>query len=208
MVGAYRHTPHQPSVAAQDKQNHANMVGVYRRHTPPQGQDTRHGCGGTPIRFGEVLCGQPRLNEFGKVVKREWLRTPDLRPSVVLGEFVVMPDHFHAIVIIRTVGFNGMEVAQYRKARMQYRKGRMQYRKGRMQYAPTVGFRSPSRTVGAIVRGFKSATTREINRMRRTPGEPVWQRSYYEHIIRDEDDHDRIRNYIIHNPVTWTPNRP
>ncbi len=200
MMGAYRHAPHQPSGAAQHKQTHANMVGAYR-HTPPRRQDTRPRYGGTPIWFGEVMCGQLSLNQFGEVVRREWLRTPDLRPSVVLGEFVVMPDHFHAIVIIRTGGFNSMGVAQYRK-------GRMQYRKGRMQYAPTVGFRSPSRTVGAIVRGFKSATTKEINRMRRTPGGPVWQRSYYEHIIRDEDDHDRVRSYIIHNPVTWTPDRP
>ena len=70
-----------------------------------------------------------------------------------------------------------------------------------MQYAPTNKFRSPAQTIGAIVRGFKSATTRKINQIRRTAIIPVWQRNYYEHIIRDDQDLNQIREYIINNPL-------
>lgn len=61
----------------------------------------------------------------------------------------------------------------------------------------------PSGSLGAIVGNFKSVTTRRINRMRKTPGGPVWQRNYYEHIIRDEGELRRIRNYILANPARW-----
>ena len=70
-----------------------------------------------------------------------------------------------------------------------------------MQYAPT--FRSPSQTVGAIVRGFKSAVTKRINTIRGTPGLPFWQRNYYERVIRNEDELDRVRQYIANNPLQW-----
>jgi hypothetical protein len=67
----------------------------------------------------------------------------------------------------------------------------------------TGAFRSPSRTVGAMVRGFKSATTTRINTLRGTPGVPVWQRNYHEHIIRDPGEMARIRRYIAQNPARW-----
>jgi REP element-mobilizing transposase RayT len=57
--------------------------------------------------------------------------------------------------------------------------------------------------LGSFVAGFKSAVTKRINTMRRTPGLPVWQRNYYEHIIRDERELDRIRRYIADNPLRW-----
>lgn len=65
------------------------------------------------------------------------------------------------------------------------------------------GLRSPSQTVGAIVRGFKGAVTKRINQLRDAPGLPVWQRNYYERIIRNQGELDRIRRYIINNPVKW-----
>jgi hypothetical protein len=64
-------------------------------------------------------------------------------------------------------------------------------------------FRSPSKTIGAMVRGFKSAVTIKINQIRNTPHVPVWQRNYYEHIIRDEEDYLRILTYIHNNPFLW-----
>jgi putative transposase len=57
-----------------------------------------------------------------------------------------------------------------------------------------------------IVRSFKAATTKRINEMRGTPGAPVWQRGFYEHIVRDEDDLNRIREYIAGNPERWEDN--
>jgi REP element-mobilizing transposase RayT len=133
--------------------------------------------------FGEVVSGQMRLNEYGLVLEAAWTNTRILRPQVQLDEYVVMPNHFHGILAIFDMG------------------------RGVLQYAPTARrvptFGSPSQTVGAIVRGFKSATTKHINEMRHTPGAPVWQRNYYEHIIRNEDDLAHIRQYILDNPLKW-----
>ncbi|HHT9154445.1 MAG TPA: transposase, partial [Candidatus Tripitaka sp. YC43] len=76
--------------------------------------------------------------------------------------------------------------------------------RGVLQYAPTTSvFRSPSQSVGAIVRGFKSCVAKHINVIRGMAGKPVWQRNYYEHVIRNEDELNRIREYIINNPLQW-----
>jgi len=132
--------------------------------------------------FGEVVDGVMRLNELGQVVNAEWLRTSVLRPQVALDEFIVMPNHFHAIVTLETS------------------------RRG-VLHTPSEKLHSPSQTLGAIVRGFKSATTKMINIMRGTPGAPVWQRNYYEHVARDESELSRIREYIGNNPAQWSLDR-
>jgi REP element-mobilizing transposase RayT len=77
--------------------------------------------------------------------------------------------------------------------------------RGVLQYAPTgmLKFQSPSQTIGAIVRGFKSAATKRINIQRDMPGVPVWQRNYWEHIIRNEQSYINIATYIINNPAKW-----
>jgi REP element-mobilizing transposase RayT len=129
--------------------------------------------------FGEIVNGEVRLNEWGTIVEKELLKTPALRSNVLLDEYVVMPNHLHGIIVI------------------------MDHCRGVLQYAPTRRLRSPSQTIGAIVRGFKSATTKRINEMRAAPGMPVWQRNYYEHIIRNENELNEIREYIVGNPIKW-----
>ena len=132
--------------------------------------------------FGDIVDGEMRLNEFGQIVCDEWLKTSDIRPNVELDYFIVMPNHFHGIVRI------------------------MSDRRGVLQYAPTSekrAFHSPSQTIGAIVRGFKSATTKYINQLRGAPGVPVWQRNYYEHVIRNENELFETRKYIQDNPLKW-----
>ncbi|MCB9757992.1 MAG: transposase [Candidatus Omnitrophica bacterium] len=135
--------------------------------------------------FGRICDDQIILGPLGKIVVEEWLYTPILRPNVQLGEFIVMPNHFHGIIIIN------------------------ENRRGVLQYAPTneyyssTAFRSPSQTIGAIVRGFKSAVTKKINTLRKSPGQPIWQRNYFEHIIRNDADMRRIGEYICNNPKNW-----
>lgn len=70
-------------------------------------------------------------------------------------------------------------------------------------YIISAGLRSPSQTVGAIVRGFKGAVAKRINQLRDAPGSPVWQRNYYERVIRNQGEFDRIHRYIINNPANW-----
>jgi len=79
---------------------------------------------------------------------------------------------------------------------------RVKISRGVLQYAPTT-FQLPSQTVVAIVHDFKSATTKQINQLRNTPGQKLWQRNYYKHIIRNENDYNRIYEYIQNNPLKW-----
>jgi REP element-mobilizing transposase RayT len=136
--------------------------------------------------FGDVVQGQMTLNAYGRIIAEEWHRTERIRDHVALDAFVVMPNHVHGIIAITH---------------------RSERRRGVSQHAPTRGFKSPSQTLGAIVRGFKGAATRRINRRRGTPGTPVWQRNYYEHIVRDRRDLERIRRYIYRNPARWHRDR-
>ena len=152
--------------------------------------------------FGEIADGNMHLNEYGETVRDEWLRTPIVRPNVELAEWVVMPNHIHGIVVITSpgrgklpsTGGQGELSSATGRGELQLATGR-----GELQFAPT----SPSQTVGAIVRGFKAAATKRINLQRDRPGVPVWQRNYWEHIIRNEAAYFRIATYIINNPAQW-----
>lgn len=144
--------------------------------------------------FGDIEDGEMTLNQYGSAVQDEWLRTPEIRAEIQTGEFVVMPNHFHGIVLIC-----GGEADVCRgtacRALMECTARR----------APTVErFGRPiSGSLPTIVRAFKSAVTRRINGIRRTPGEQVWQRNYYEHVIRNEIDYRQITEYIADNPRRW-----
>ncbi len=137
--------------------------------------------------FGKIVDGEIQLNEYGEIVRDLWLETPTIRPNVELSEWVIMPNHFHAILTINRRGGGGVC------------KGVLQY----APTAPTTTLQSPSQTIGAIVRGFKSAVTKRINQTPATPGVPVWQRNYWDHVIRDEQSYHDIAAYIVNNPTKW-----
>ena len=131
--------------------------------------------------FGQVIDSEMRLNGLGDVVAREWRRTGGIRREVELDVFVVMPNHVHVIVF---VGAHG---------------------RAPEHDAPDYGAppHRPPRSLGSLVAGFKSAVTKRINGMRGTPGLPLWQRNYYEHVIRDEEELNRVREYVAGNPTNW-----
>ena len=138
--------------------------------------------------FGEVADGEMRLNEMGQVVCECWSAIPEHFSNGVLDAFVAMPNHVHGMVVI----VDGRGTACRAPA-------------GR---APTEQFGRPiTGSVPTIIRSFKSAVTRRINALRGTPGAPVWQRNYYEHIIRNDDALHRIRQYIADNPTRWAFDR-
>jgi putative transposase len=134
--------------------------------------------------LGRIIDGKVLLSVLGEIVHEEWLRTTNIRPEVRLDEFVIMPDHMHGIIEI-----------------LEERNGVPRW--GESKFAPTnaTPFRSPSKSVGAIIRGFKGASTKRINELRNTRGERFWQRNYYEHVIRGENDYSRIQRYINENPM-------
>lgn len=134
------------------------------------------------LLFGDVVDGEMELSTLGCVVMEEWERTATLRPYVELDAFVVMPNHVHGIIIIN--------------------RGIVRARRAVPLQTENYGKPVPG-SIPTIVRAFKSAATRRINQIRLTPGETVWQRNYYEHIIRNEAACDRIRQYIDLNPANW-----
>jgi len=133
---------------------------------------------GRKCLFGDIVDGELRLNDWGQIVQDEWEMSAQIREEIELDAFVVMPNHVHAIVAISD------------------RRGRATGRSP-LQSGPA------KRSLGAFVGGFKSVVTRSINELRGSPGTPVWQRNYFEHIIRDENSLHRIREYILNNPARW-----
>lgn len=143
--------------------------------------------------FGEIVNGIIDLNEYGKIVKNEWLKTSEMRPSVELDEFIIMPDHIHGIIVITDDGCGRGTMGQ-----------RWDTMHRALTDATTEQFGKPtSNTIPTIIRGFKAAVTKQINIIRNTPSVPVWQRNYYEHIIRNEESYIRISEYIKDNPLHW-----
>ncbi len=141
--------------------------------------------------FGEIIDGKMRLNPLGRVVQAEWLKTAQIRSNVQVDEFIVMPNHVHGIIMIMDSGDTARSIPTA-IADTAHR-------------IPTVEqFGKPvSGSLPTIVRAFKSAATRRINILRSTPGRTVWQRKYYEHIVRSERSLNRIREYIHYNPQRW-----
>lgn len=111
-------------------------------------------------------------NGLGKLVAQTWLELPAHISGICVDRFVVMPNHFHGIVILK----NGCVGAGSKPART---------------------------PLAEVMRQFKTFSAKKINEMRGTSGRPVWQRGYYDHIIRNEADYLRIWQYIDTNPAQW-----
>lgn len=179
--------------------------------------------------FGHVMNGAMVLNEYGQIAFNEWMKTPEIRPNVELGEFIVMPNHIHGIIritrrgelhspnieshspncelhspniesntpdfggdsrgVLNTPDFMGESVSPNSEGECN----------SPQRYSPRL--QGPSQTIGAIVRGYKSAVTKKLNEL--GVGRKVWQRDYYEHIIRNEQSYYNISKYIVNNPSKW-----
>ncbi|MBM2826887.1 MAG: hypothetical protein HW403_951 [Dehalococcoidia bacterium] len=130
-----------------------------------------------------VLFDDPR---YQGIVTRTWCDLPNHYPQIVLDVYVVMPSHIHGIVLIKDDDPVG---AGFKPA------------------PTTVGRASTSNIkhhgLPEIVRAFKTFSAHKINVLRRSPGVPLWQRNYYEHVVRDEAELNRIREYINGNPLRW-----
>ena len=173
--------------------------------------------------FGNIIDDEMMLNEFGVLVQNEWLKTGIIRPNINIDAFVVMPNHLHGIIII-TDNDNGHS-RDSRDSR--------DSRRDTLQRVSTITdtitdtdtdtitdtemgtetdtgtgtieqFGKPTKnSIPTIVRSFKSTTTKQINQMRQTPMKPLWQRNYFEHVIRDDNELTRIHQYIINNSKRW-----
>ena len=127
--------------------------------------------------FGGIVNEKMVLNGPGKIVSEKWKWLETQYEYVELGEWVVMPNHFHGILMIHGD------------------------RRGGLRSAPTPMKYKP---LGGLIGAFKTVSTKHINLLRDTKGMVVWQRNYYEHIIRSEPEMDRITRYIESNPAMWS----
>ncbi len=148
--------------------------------------------------FGEVIDGKMTLNDYGEIVHQEWLATEKIRLNTVIHEFIIMPNHIHGIIEITF--------------------------KNKITESEIGKFQSPSQTIGSIIRGFKIAAIKKIkerilnSEFISSRGElqfapttekiinlnfKIWQRNYYEIIIRNKKSYINISNYIINNPSKW-----
>ncbi len=150
--------------------------------------------------FGEVVDGEMVLSEAGRIVDEAWNNLSRRFPFVDLDAFVVMPNHIHGIVVFREDEGAASSAPTWSAPAV-----------GALLAAPSSApphsVRPPGKparpTLGQIMRAFKSISAISANRLLGRQGQPLWQRNYYEHIIRDDDDPDRIREYIHTNPAMW-----
>lgn len=129
--------------------------------------------------FGGVVESGMRLNRLGEIVRETWAGLPQHYPNVELDAFVVMPNHAHMVIRIVGAGFKPALMESLKPAT------------------------TKSHALPEIVRAFKTFSARRINEYRGSPGVPVWQRNYYEHVIRDEKSLNQIREYLNNNPLQW-----
>jgi REP element-mobilizing transposase RayT len=137
---------------------------------------------GRECLLGEVVDGAMAPNRLGRVVERAWYDLPARFPGIALDAFVVMPNHVHGIVRLVGAPLAGAHPAGA---------------------DPAGGV-----ALGDVVGAFKSLTTRAMLGVVREAVDspivgPLWQRNYYEHIVRDDDELERIRAYIVDNPMRW-----
>jgi putative transposase len=139
--------------------------------------------------LGQMADGAMLLNDLGRIAVDEWLRAATVRHNVSLDAFVIMPNHLHGIILIANEYLGTPTPRGGDPAGRPYTTNRAS--------GPAPG------SVGAIIGQFKAAATKRINALRGTPGAPVWQRNYYEHVIRDESELNDVRQYIADNPAGW-----
>ncbi|MGB9753481.1 transposase [Roseiflexus castenholzii] len=167
--------------------------------------------------FGEVANGEMRLNEAGRMVHQEWANLPSRFPNLDLDAFIVMPNHIHGIIIITDVDPVGAGLVGAGLVPAQNGDGATI--SGATISGATISGATISGattrvapTVGDIVGAFKSITTvRYTHGVKHCGWLPfrgrLWQRNYYEHIIRDKGSLNRIRDYIVNNPLQWERDR-
>jgi REP element-mobilizing transposase RayT len=165
------------------------------------------------LLFGEIVDGVMHLNESGRIATEEWQRTPLLRSYIELDAFVVMPNHIHGILVIvneRADKNLPQDTFDTRASQRDSPTPRLwasqwEYLTPRLRAsqrdAPTPRLQAGS--LGATVNQYKAAVTKRMIRLQNSESASVWQRNYYEHVIRNTDDLDRIRQYIESNVAKW-----
>jgi REP element-mobilizing transposase RayT len=143
------------------------------------------------------------LNEAGRMVAELWVRLPQKFPGITLGEYTIMPNHFHGVVCIMDTNLREFNNGYTVGAPLAAPAFDVQKCNQGAASAENKGAASSAPTLGKIMRVFKSMSAIEINRILNRKGQPLWQRNYYERIIRNDAELANISEYIIQNPMRW-----
>ena len=183
--------------------------------------------------FGEIVNGEMVLNDWGQIVYDEFFKSFEMRTELFLGEFVLMPDHLHAIVILDKtkcmdvgacgdgshgdVSFGPVETHGRASLPQSQPQPQPQSQPQPWQFQPqqpqpTPPFQRQPKSISSFVAGFKSATVKRIDdwidanqptMAKFNKNNPLWQSNYYDHIIRDVIEYQYIAEYIVRNPMEW-----
>lgn len=174
-----------------------------------QGWDYR-----TPGAYFITICTDERANIFEdqhlrRLVESRWRAIPDQPRSrhVILDEWVVMPNHLHAILVLVEPEVDTAAPSATGRAAGRAATAGAVLTTLDVLSTPVQPRGANAGSVGAIVGTFKSLVTRAANVVRRTPGGIIWQRGYYDHIVRNERELNAIRQYILDNPIRWAEDR-
>jgi len=152
-------------------------------------------------KFVEIIDGSMHLNEVGCIVEACWRAIAKNFPYVKLDSWVIMSNHLHGIILI-TKALQPVGSKQALPALTASCLNKSSNKTEEHLYQPLHGTNPGS--LSAIVQNFKSISTRKINRCLHSPGATLWQRNYYERIIRNENELERAHTYIVNNPVKWS----
>jgi putative transposase len=160
--------------------------------------------------FGETVNGEMKLSPLGEIARQEWFRSAEIREEIRLfeDEFIVMPNHLHGIVwIVESVGANGVRPNMEEGARRAPSSMASQPMRPNVpdQDAHRATLRRSPRSLGSFIAGFKAAITSRAGQELNVTG--IWQRNYYDHIIRNDWELHNIRGYILKNPLNWQLDR-
>jgi len=169
--------------------------------------------------FGQIRSGKMKLSSLGEIAYYQWLQLPNRFMNIALDAFVVMPNHMHGIIVITEMDNNQKSGGEAGDIGISVGKAcivspasplplvEIPHRQPTTNPNKPIESTRPNGTIpgsiGAIIQNYKSLTTRKINMLLRTKNKTIWQRNYYEHIIRDDSDYDRIAEYIQNNPISW-----
>jgi REP element-mobilizing transposase RayT len=137
--------------------------------------------------LGAIQNRIANLSSRGHIVEQCWRALPEHASFIDLDAHIIMPNHLHGIIVIKHAGSRSVTAPDSPPAS-----------------APAKGTQSGS--LGAVIQNFKSVSTRKINQTLQASGTPIWQRGYYEWIIRDDAELGRVRRYIETNPERWARN--
>ena len=157
-------------------------------------------CKNREMFFGDVIAGKMQLSKIGKIAEKFYLKIPDHFLFIKLDKFVIMPNHIHGIIEIdnETAGIRQCNVGTGQcpvPTNMNANKNN----------GSTFGHVTP-KSLSVIVGSFKSATTKNVNLKFNETGF-AWQKRFYDRIIRNNDELNRIRQYIMDNPLRWELDR-